>query len=958
MKKYIILLILSLLLISLLSAAPANVVAKEARPSGSSMNRNTSTWFLETFENGEGNWTTGDGNIPAHMWHLTNNSSLTHGGSGYSWWMGDPETHGYTNAQILYLQTPFIAVPTANPTLTFDINWFVEDLGGDTIGGVVFDGWDGINVRLQVQGSNDWTVITPTAPVYNSTSMYGFGYNGDGAWPGWGHTSNGWQAASFNLSAYAGQQVSIRWVFASDPAYSTAENSSLFGVVLDNIRLGSFDHNFNDGDMQGMTFGTSHEGKPNLWHVGPHPTAPSPTNAFKCHDENSTYLQWMYNFLYSDWIELPPYGIIIADFMLRGSLQNVGTDLTRNYFAWEIRTETSPWYAMSNPYGASGGTNYIYVSTPDAWSSMIDSYSLDGDISKYQGQNVQFRWTLRTRSLDPVGDGMMIDNLAIYQTIILPPAKDVVATVNPDNSVAVNWVDPYAINDFEPGWKSHSGDIMGTALWFNSDDQPYRMTAANRFSHDQLNEMNALGGVLTKVAFYHAEPNASNHTIRVWTDGMGIGNPGDLIIDQIITQPLILDAWNEIVLSTPVPIEHNKELRIGVRYDCQPGDGAYLVLDTTEAVNAYGNIYFGEFEFVSWQALSPERPFNIMIKGYAEDSTGRPITISNSRSRNFNITGFKILRRINNTGSFTEIGEVGINTSFTDMEPVGNSINSYQIVALYEEGIAEPSNHHSVFVISPSANVLSYDDGVSVGNPISQGAWINRYELEPTGNEDLHRIMAVQYWLNQVGNQALTLLVFDEVNNMPNQQIYSQLISGGIATNVVGWNYALLNITPILEMSGGKFFLGFSGLGGASRLGYAGNTNGMSLSRNVAGSGEFAPFNDGVYMIRIITDRFTNDIDKPEIPIAKLSANNYPNPFNPETIITFNMPKDGKVEIAIFNIRGQLVHTLLNDEVKAGENKVVWTGNDSTGKAMSSGVYFYRVQTTEDSIINRMVLMK
>ena len=105
------------------------------------------------------------------------------------------------------------------------------------------------------------------------------------------------------------------------------------------------------------------------------------------------------------------------------------------------------------------------------------------------------------------------------------------------------------------------------------------------------------------------------------------------------------------------------------------------------------------------------------------------------------------------------------------------------------------------------------------------------------------------------------------------------------------------------------------------------------------------------------------DIEKKEgqddVPeILALSARNYPNPFNPETIISFALPNDGKVKVEVYNIRGQKVATILDDNLQKGHHSVVWKGVDGNGKAVGSGVYLYRIQTEREALTAKMVLMK
>ncbi|MFA7058134.1 MAG: T9SS type A sorting domain-containing protein, partial [Candidatus Cloacimonadales bacterium] len=89
-----------------------------------------------------------------------------------------------------------------------------------------------------------------------------------------------------------------------------------------------------------------------------------------------------------------------------------------------------------------------------------------------------------------------------------------------------------------------------------------------------------------------------------------------------------------------------------------------------------------------------------------------------------------------------------------------------------------------------------------------------------------------------------------------------------------------------------------------------------------------------------------------------LTLSNYPNPFNPETTISFNNPQTGKVSLSIYNIKGQLVKSLLDDEAIAGPHSVVWNGKDNRGKSVASGIYFAKIKTGTSTQTKKMLLMK
>ena len=92
--------------------------------------------------------------------------------------------------------------------------------------------------------------------------------------------------------------------------------------------------------------------------------------------------------------------------------------------------------------------------------------------------------------------------------------------------------------------------------------------------------------------------------------------------------------------------------------------------------------------------------------------------------------------------------------------------------------------------------------------------------------------------------------------------------------------------------------------------------------------------------------------------IDRLQLSNYPNPFNPTTTISYYIPKSGNVNIDIYNTRGQLVKTLLNETKGNGTHRVVWTGDDNDGNKVSSGIYYARIVTDRKSVTAKMLMLK
>jgi len=101
-----------------------------------------------------------------------------------------------------------------------------------------------------------------------------------------------------------------------------------------------------------------------------------------------------------------------------------------------------------------------------------------------------------------------------------------------------------------------------------------------------------------------------------------------------------------------------------------------------------------------------------------------------------------------------------------------------------------------------------------------------------------------------------------------------------------------------------------------------------------------------------------SDSDDVSVAVATVLWGNYPNPFNPSTVIAFDMGSAGEVVIDVYNIKGAKVKTLVNGVFGAGRHSVVWDGCADDGRAVGSGVYFYRMGAGGYSAVRKMLLVK
>jgi len=107
-------------------------------------------------------------------------------------------------------------------------------------------------------------------------------------------------------------------------------------------------------------------------------------------------------------------------------------------------------------------------------------------------------------------------------------------------------------------------------------------------------------------------------------------------------------------------------------------------------------------------------------------------------------------------------------------------------------------------------------------------------------------------------------------------------------------------------------------------------------------------------------DELTGSTQQYTPPVIEraLITSNYPNPFNPSTTIEYYVPAKGKAILQVFNLRGQLVDTLIDGSIDKGAHKIIWNGCDSTGRKASSGIYFLRLSTSSSVDTRKMLMIK
>jgi hypothetical protein len=171
--------------------------------------------------------------------------------------------------------------------------------------------------------------------------------------------------------------------------------------------------------------------------------------------------------------------------------------------------------------------------------------------------------------------------------------------------------------------------------------------------------------------------------------------------------------------------------------------------------------------------------------------------------------------------------------------------------------------------------------------------------------------------------------------------------------NFQGNSYAPLLIQTVEQNEAVRFEIWRNGMSSPARFVDQQGNDVVFYTIPGGSFGNFAnPFNLNSSLI-IISD--VDEVDKPYIN-ELLPA--YPNPFNPSTNIRFSLKDAQHTTVAVYNVKGQRVATLVDEVLDRGFHTIVWHGENSIGRQVGSGIYFIRMQTDGYSKVHKAVLMK
>ena len=578
----------------------------------------------------------------------------------------------------------------------------------------------------------------------------------------------------------------------------------------------------------------------------------------------------------------------------------------------------------------------------------------------------------------------------------LDPPTDLAYTVD-GNDVTLEWTSPQPPLEGEwISWSDNSaiGNSIGTNGVANFD-------VAHRYDATDLADY--VGTTLTQIQFVPMYQNAV-YTVKVWTGGTTT-TPGTLVHSQVVSNHTN-EAWNTVILTNPVPITAGMQLWFGYNVNTQGGYPAGC--DNGPQIEGKGNI----MNFGGWTTLSqvnPDLTYNWLIQGFVvegvnlkaielpsitENATVRPegelsmkniMPVRNNHTRAV-LMGYKVYR----DGAMIANISNPENTSYTDNDlPNGDYV--YGVSAIYNTG---------------ESAIVTVD--VNVNLELAEAIFTDGFEGHPDFATDfdnwnlLDQDGSATYGFTDIafpGSEApMAYIIFNPSQTVPpisGMDAFEgdKFAASFAAVNSPNNDWLITERVTLGSNSSIKFNAkSFTDVYGHERFRVGVSTMPAIIPQGfqyVTGANYVeAPTNwteyiydlsayDGqeVYIaIRCVSDdafvfmldNFSIHSDGGSVSnediVAPAFANalkgNYPNPFNPETTIRYSVREASDVSIEIYNLKGQLVNRLVNEQKAAGEHSVVWKGTDMNNRPVASGVYFYKMNAGKFSATKKMIMMK
>ncbi len=905
-----------------------------------------------------------------------------------SWWCADTSlglTGGYDNAWYQVLDTDPIQLNGSQPLLTFYQRYAVESPGGEPDG---YDGWDGMNVRISTDDGESWRVLRNPDPAYTASSLYSFGFqHGEGTGiPGWAAENRNWHAVNFDLSAYAGQTVRLRFAFASDPAASTADmDNDWFGWQVDNITVTAGQDTLfrNSGSKRGMSARQQETIIAGNYRLRQQARG----GVFTFDMKNSTAYASAVDFVSDDTLFTSKreeagisahYGIehtydYFRDVHNRNSYDNQGSPLI-SYVHYDTDYFNAFWNGRFMTYGDGNGdatplttvdicAHELTHGVTGSSAGLIYQYepgALNESFSDIFGTAVEF-YTLGAGANWLIGE-----DVGTFRSMSHPRQYG-----DPETYKGQNWY-------------TGSGDNGGVHTNSAIQNKWFYLLSEGGSGSDDNGRAYLVNGIgiekAAKIAYrnltVYLQPSSHYYDARLGS----ISAARDLYGDDSAEYAAVIEAWNAVGVYYPLTGSQltvsPDTLHLRAEWQVSADTGYVSITNPGLDTLTVTRVYLGNNAFqltgadslprklaypdtlhlrIVFEAQGIGEVFDTLYVEYRDSLAG--IKKQPLRGTAFEIKG-------------GQAGQVyGLTKSATfftiDTSGTGHVVGESGFETLY--GLAVHPQTRQLYSLHPltySTELVRIDaeTGESFVTRTVDYNQIYTFTFDP----DDGAIYSLSYYTRHLLKIDARTGTYEEVGRTAVSK------SLGMAMHPFSGRLYAVDASSILyeinKKTGASTMVDTIDVPDIRDLAFDADGRLLALGGAHDGSGQLYRINTATGKARLIGDTQQTgviglavygstltvlDRDRDKIPSVFALARNEPNPFNPSTLIRYHLARNGRVRLTVYDINGKKIETLVDGFQKAGEYKVRFNA-----RQLASGLYFYRLENGGNSIVRRMLLIR
>tara|TARA_B100002052_G_C15879531_1_gene598526 strand:+ start:221 stop:3202 length:2982 start_codon:yes stop_codon:yes gene_type:complete len=843
--------------------------------------------------------------LEALAWHPSTEAPET---NGTSYWCADEtigSSGGYLDEWMQYLDTPSITIGD-DATLSAKLRWRLEDPAGAVVAGSCTDGWDAANVRISTDGGNTWDLLEDNSAACSDESLT----NEDDCLADNNRWNEDTQTCSDATLTTEEECLADNnsWIpgvpYDFDCGYGWIYNDAEYdtGGSLNQVAPGWGGNSFGDDFVDFSADLSTYAGEDVIvrFAFGSDP-------AYNTNDQDD-----MTGFQVDNIVIEDSSGALYSD-DADSSVDN--NTMTPSGEVWEAQFYDYLACEDERP-GACG-----------AWEWYEPGFAFNGnvlhDISHLAGKDVIVKFSTRYDADDDggVGTGFFMDDFIIYKESSgnTPPPSDLTAEAG-DTAAMLTWQDMNLSGTFDYDFTNSppQGGITMNGESTSYAGERYYIAGASTVESIDIYNINAAGasvtiaGFGTQGALFNTEPS---YTMEV-----------DL--------PLAND-WNTIDLSG-----------MGWTFD----NGFILAHSFDNVISAA----LDETAFPSTNSM-------ILFQGgswdtWANSSAGSDGAVNDGEwgiKSTITQVGAGVTYNVQRDG--LQVAS-GIETNmYTDTGLTNNLLYNYTVSATYPDGTeSDPSNSVEV---TPQANTVHlelWDDGTAEAYWEPEGTG-QLAAVKFSGHNNGEQLIRF-HWFQVDAGGAFYITIWEDDNGMPGTEI-AEFIQ--VAGNADGWNARDL-VSENIDLSC-DFWIGMRRFSSSMPIGIDLSSNAGNSMNSDGGDNPTWNTVEGNVMFRVDLDageqggidcNLLNNEDDMMPTIFEVS-NAYPNPFNPSTTIDVSIPEAGLLNVGVYNLKGQLMSTLVNKNVYPGSYSLSWDASNLT-----SGLYIFSVSYGDKTYNQKVTLVK